>query len=188
MNPERITLVQEEGYISAPEGGVYDAPVLSLVQEGEPPVDFGVVLFPFRGEARPQVFVTAMDAEEGDMACRIQIGDDVSDLYFENRSGGQPHRFGEFLFDGEAGWLREGCGERLFLAGASLLAKDGAILFACNERVEWVEISFQNGVLELSSDTLRHMTIWSPEAREVRFNGNPAVFERSGEYIVTQCV
>ncbi len=186
MNPERITLVQEEGYISAPEGQVYDAPVLSLVQEGEPPVDFGVVLFPFRGEERPRVSVTAMVAQEGDMACRIRIGEDVSDLYFKNRSKGQPHRFGDFLFDGEVGWIREGCGERLFLVGTSLLAKDGTILFACNERVAWVEIGFHDGVLEISSDTLRQMTIWNPKAREVRFNGKPATFVRSGEYVMTK--
>jgi hypothetical protein len=186
MNPERITLVQEKGFISAPEGGVDDAPVLSLVQEGEPPVDFGVVLFPFQGEARPRVFVESVQAQEGDMACRIRIGEGVSDVYFENRSEGLPHRFGDFLFDGEVGWMREGCEERLFLMGASLLAKDGRILFTCNERVAWVEISFHDGVLELSSDALRQMTIWNPEAREVRFNGIPATFVRSGEYVVTQ--
>ncbi|MCK5381275.1 MAG: hypothetical protein KAJ81_07370, partial [Candidatus Latescibacteria bacterium] len=160
----------------------------SLVQEGEPPVDFGVVLFPFRGEARPRVSVTAMEAQEGDMACRIQIGGDVSDLYLENRSDGQPHRFGEVLFDGEVGWIREGSEARLFLVGASLLAKDGAILFTCNERVGWVEISFQKGVLELFSDAVRQMTIWSPEAREVRFNGKPTAFVRSGEYVILESV
>ncbi len=186
MNPEGITLVREEGYISAPEGGVYDAPVLSLVQEGEPPVDFGVVLFSFRGEERPRVSVEGVEAQEGDMACRIRIGEGVSDVYLENRSDGQPHRFGDFLFDGEVGWLREGCGERLFLAGASLLTKEGTILFTCNERVAWVVVSFQNGVLDIFSDALRQMTIWSPEASEVRFNGKPAAFMRSAEYVVIQ--
>ena len=184
MNPERITLVQEEGYISAPEGGVYDAPVVSLVQEGEPPVDFGVVLFPFRGEARPNVRVEGVDAQEGDMACRIQVGEGVSDLYFENRGDGQPHRFGEVLFDGEVGWLREGGEEVWFLVGASLLTKDGRIQFACNERVAWVAVSFRHGVLDISSDALRQMTIWAPEAREVRFNGKAAAFVRSGEYVI----
>ena len=184
MNLDQLTLVQEEGYISAPEGGVYDAPVLSLVQEGEPPVDFGVVLFPFRGQERPQVSVTAVEAQEGDMACRIQIGGDVSDLYFENRSDGQPHRFGDFLFDGEAGWIREGCEEGWFLVGASLLAKDGTILFTCNERVAWVEISFHDGVLDISSDALRQMTIWNPGARQVRFNGKSMAFVQSGGYVI----
>ena len=188
INPDRMTLRQDTGFMSAPESGVEDAPVVSLVQEGEPPVDFGVVLFPFRGEERPRVSVTAMEAQEGDMGCRIQIGGDVSDLYLENRSDGLPHRFGEVLFDGEVGWIREGSEARLFLVGASLLAKDGAILFTCNERVGWVAVSFQKGVLELFSDAVRQMTIWSPEAREVRFNGKPTAFVRSGEYVILESV
>ncbi|MCK4591290.1 MAG: hypothetical protein KAT86_06010, partial [Candidatus Latescibacteria bacterium] len=96
-----------------------------------------------------------------------------------------PHRFGDFLFDGEAGWIREGREKRWFLVGASLLAKDGAILFTCNERVEWVEIGFRDGILEVCSDTFHQMTIWNPEAREIRFNGTPTAFVRSGNYAIT---
>ena len=82
--------------------------------------------------------------------------------------------------------MREGCEEGWFFVGASLLAKDGTILFTCSERAAWVAVSFHDGVLVVSSDALRQMTIWAPEAREVRFNGKPAAFVRSGEYVVIQ--
>ena len=52
--------------------------------------------------------------------------------------------------------------------------------------VEWVEVCERDGVLEVATDIPCRMTIWSPEASEVRVNGKRAAFVRSGGYAIVE--
>ncbi|MCD6334766.1 MAG: alginate lyase family protein [Candidatus Latescibacteria bacterium] len=179
---------------------VEDAPFMQLVQEGEPPLLWSTLLYPFKGKTRPEITVSSLPIasppvdqyvyhEKDNIRRAFQISSPGEEhIWFECPERKGLHQFGEYQSDGTTGLLvLRGSGmKRLFLLNGSLLEKNGTVIFSSDSNLNWLTLSISDGNLEIYADKKSHIKIHAGGIRAVEFNGRAVPFIQSGEYVLVR--
>ena len=173
---------------------VDDAPFMQLVKEGEPPLLWSMLLYPFKGNVRPEITVTPLPITVEQEV--FQKNDDIRRAFQINVQGeehvlfecpGQEgvHQFGTYRSDGTTGLLvfKDDSVKRLFLLNGSLLEKNGDSIFHSDTDLNWIDLSISDGNLEIYADKQSRIKFLAREIKAVRFNDKAVPFVQSGEYV-----
>jgi len=176
---------------------VDDAPFMQLVKEGEPPLIWSTLIYPFKGKTRPEIVVNALPVnsppvdkyvfQENDdirRAFRINV-EGEEHIWFESPERDAVHQFGAFRSDGTTGLLvfKEDNFKRLLLLNASLLEKNGNVIFSSDADQNWLSLSISDDSLDIYADKKSRMKIFGTGIKAVRFNDKEVPFIQSGEYV-----
>jgi len=173
---------------------VDDAPFMQLVKEGEPPLLWSMLLYPFKGKTRPEIVVTPLSItvkqevfqKNDDVRRAFQISVQGEEhVWFECPGQEGVHQFGTFRSDGTTGLLvfkNDGV-KRLFLLNGSLLEKDGNSIVNSDTGLNWLDLSISDGSLEIYADKQSRIKVLASGIKTVRFNDKAAPFIQSGEYV-----
>ena len=151
--PGSLEIIQSGGWTVTPDGEVDDAPYIGYAREGDLPVDYEIVAYPYEGGLVPDVTVERLDMGEDARRCKglkITTPERI-DYYLEALSGDyyfmleeetKFRNYGEFSFDGEMALIREKDGElqSILLVGGTCLNRGGNPLVGCSGEIVWVEI------------------------------------------------
>jgi hypothetical protein len=154
-HPADLNLVRSAGWMVTPQGEVDDAPHIGYGREGDLPIDYEVVVYPYEGQAVPEVTVERLDLGADAWRCKgLKIvtpeGVDyylealAADYYVVIAEETAFRTYGTFSFDGEMALLRERDGElaSAFLVGGTGLQRDGLPLATCSGEIDWLEVLF----------------------------------------------
>ena len=153
--PESLNVILSTGWTVTPEGEADAAPYIAYVREGDLPVDYEVVVYPYKGTDVPVVKVERLDMGDDAWRCKglkITTPDGIdyylealkADYYFILDEETKFRKYGEFSFDGEMALIRERDGEliSILLVGGACLKRDGLPLAECAGGIDWAEITF----------------------------------------------
>lgn len=177
---------------------VDDAPFMQLVQEGEPPLLWSTLIYPFKGKTSPEIVVNHLPVSSSQVDKYVfQEKDDIrrafqinvlgeEHIWFENPEQDDAHQFGAFRSDGTTGLLvsRGDNFKRLFLLNASFLEKNGTAILSSDANLNWLTISISDNSLDIYADKKNRMKIFATGIEAVRFNDIEVPFIQSGEYII----
>ena len=197
-------LKTDKGWICIPPSNgtteVDDAPFMQLVREGEPPLLWSVLLYPFKGETQPEISVTplpisASSSEQKlfqaesiiNRAFRISVKGEEH-VWFEFDKPGKIHQFGPFRTDGTTGLIvfKGDRLQRLFLLNASLLEKNGASIFRTDTGLNWLDLSILDDRLDIYADKQSRLNIVASGIKAASFNRQTVPFVQSGECVSIQ--
>jgi hypothetical protein len=155
--PENLKVIQSKGWTVTPAGEVNDAPYIGYAREGDLPIDYEVVAYPYKGANVPEIMVEQLDMGEEIKRCKgLEIttpqGIDYylealkGDYYFILEEKTEFHKYGEFSFDGEMALIREKDGRvnSILLVGGTCLKRHDLPLATCSGKIEWAEILYSD--------------------------------------------
>ncbi|MCK4305443.1 MAG: alginate lyase family protein [Candidatus Eisenbacteria sp.] len=175
--PGQIEVLESSGWMITPAGEVEDAPYIAFAKEGDPPIDYEVVVYPYEGAQVPQIAVDCLDMGADALGCkglRIVSPEGVdyylealdADYYFMLDNEGQARRYGEFSFDGEMALLRERNGElrSVLLVGGTILKRQGKVIVQCTGTIDWAQIMLSDGMPSIDGVFSGAISVMPPEA------------------------
>jgi len=176
LNPETLIVNQSTGWMVTPDGEVDDAPYIGYQREGDLPVDYEVVIYPYKGTVAPDIKVETLDMGDDAWRCKgLKIttpeGIDYyleslkADYYYVVDEKSAFRKYGDFSFDGEMALIREkdGVVSSILLVGGTCLKRDGKVIAYCSNEMDWVEIQFTNNGASVNGDFKGKMTITLPD-------------------------
>ncbi|MCD4768580.1 MAG: hypothetical protein K8R35_00230, partial [Bacteroidales bacterium] len=177
---------------------VDDASFMQLVQEGEPPLLWSTLIYPFKGKTRPEIVVNSLPVsfspvdkyvfqEDDDIRRAFQINVQGEEhIWFENPQRDDVHQFGTYRSDGTTGLLviKEGSMKRLFLLNASFLEKNENMLISSDADLSWLTLSISENNLEIYADKKCRMKVLVKGIEAVRFNDKTVPFIQFGGYVL----
>jgi hypothetical protein len=179
---------------------VDDAPFMQLVQEGEPPLLWSILIYPFKGKIHPEIVVDSLliNSSPEDKyvfqekagirrAFRIKVKGEEH-IWFEYPEREDIHQFGMFRSDGTTGLLifKEKNIKRFFLLNASRLDKNDEAIFSSDSDLNWIDLSISEECLEIFADKKCCMKILATGIKSVRFNRQSVPFVQSGDYVIVR--
>ncbi|MCK4872029.1 MAG: alginate lyase family protein [Phycisphaerales bacterium] len=176
--PETLRMRCSTGWMVTPAGEADDAPYISYAREGDLPIDYEVIIYPYESTEAPQVQIEQLDMREDGWRCKgLMISSPKGvdyylealkgDYYFVMDEKTSFRQYGEFAFDGEMALLREEDGQvsSILLVGGSCLRRAGLPLARCTGNIEWAEILFSDGTASVDGDFGGKMIVTLPEGR-----------------------
>ena len=155
--PENLKVNQSKGWTVIPGGEVNDAPYISYAREGDLPIDYEIVAYPYKGTEVPKITIEQLNMGTDSRRCKgLKIATpDGIDYYLEKLKGDyyfvideeiKFRKYGEFSFDGEMALIREKDGSlnSILLVGGTCLKRHGLPLVTCTGKIDWAEVQFSD--------------------------------------------
>ncbi len=174
--PESLGIYQSEGWSVSLDGEVDDAPYIGYEREGDLPVDYEIIVYPYEGTDVPDVTVERLDLGADNWRCKgLEIttpeGVDYylerleANYYFVVDEDSNYRSYGEYSFDGEMALIRERDGEiySIFLVGGGNLCSYVFPLVVCSGDVKWIEIFIVDDAILVNGDYTGDVTVMLPE-------------------------
>lgn len=176
LNPETIKVNESTGWAVTPDGEVDDAPYIGYTREGDLPVDYEVVIYPYEGIIAPDIKVESLDMGDDAWRCKglkITSPDGIdyyleslkADYYFVVDEKSAFRNYGEFSFDGEMALIREKNSvlNSILLVGGTTLKRNDKTIAICSDEIDWVEIQFINNGASVDGDFEGKISITLPD-------------------------
>ncbi len=173
--PESLDISQSNGWMLTPTGEVDDAPYIAYAREGDLPIDYEVVIYPYKGGEAPDVKIEQLDMGTDARKCKgLKIttpqGVDYylealkGDYYFTLGETTSFRMYGEFSFDGEMSLIREKDGQvySMVLVSGTCLKRGGLEIARCTGEIDWAEITFSGETVSVNGDFNGTMTVTLP--------------------------
>ena len=161
--PENIKVTRSMGWASTPAGEADDAPYIGYAKEGDLPIDYEVVIYPYKGTDVPDITMEQLDMGKDSRRCKglkITTPEGI-DYYLEALKGDyyivldeetEFRKYGEFSFDGEMALIREKDGRlsSILLVGGTCLKHHKISLARCTGKIDWAEIQFSDKTFSIN--------------------------------------
>lgn len=181
-----------DGWVSYSYASEDNAPVVKYTKQGEAPVTFETVIYPFSGPDE-NVTISKMVVYNGwgwdlffEEAFALQISRlNRTDYFCMNYVGDDSLEFAGFGFKGQVAFIsQDGTGtiDNIELVQGSKLFKTDTLL--TNTFGVDANISLSDKKLTLSAENLANFIVWAPDVESVLVNGKSVQFVQDGDYVI----
>ncbi len=174
--PENLEIVRSKGWIMTPEGEVNDAPYIGYKKEGDLPMDYEIIAYPYKGNKAPDITVEPLVGNSNKLGCKgLKIttpkGTDYyleklrGDYYFVIGKDKKFHKYGDFSFDGEMSLIREKNGtlKSIVIVGGTCLMRQDLPLVKCTGKIDWVEIDCADKTISVNGNFSGKISVRLPD-------------------------
>jgi len=193
LNADEVEIHEKTGPMVTPADGVKDdAPYISLHQARMPFVQYQVLLYPYEGKDAPDIEIKTLETDWIDRAHRRNYGYEIelpdrTDVFLETGNSNKMATFGKYKFQGDLAHVVRANNPDfdVLLINASHLEYNGMLIFSSLETIEAIEISHNNLLLEIGTESdISGARILAPGVTVVIFSNREFGYSFENGYVV----